>query len=89
MAKRSERTFYNESEIRIQTMPFFSHKNQYVHGHTGRTIAAGPENRTKLACMHFATSNVQNSLHHTTQNCSDTQVERPKFTDVGEVMCCN
>ena len=29
--------------VRIQATPFFSLKNRYGHGRTGRTIAAGPE----------------------------------------------
>ena len=37
MAKRSERTFYNASQVRIQATPFFPLKNRY-----GRTVAAGP-----------------------------------------------
>ena len=42
-AKRSEGTFYNASQVRIQATPFFSLKYRYGHGRTGRTVAAGPE----------------------------------------------
>ena len=39
--------------VRIQATPFFSLKNQYGHGRTSCTIAAGPDETLKQQCAKF------------------------------------